>query len=756
MRNVLFVTAVGIFTAAGLWVPESRAQADPTFSKESPVDFEAERLEYDENGQIVTAIGRVVLVQDGQTLKADRVSHNLKTDTVRATGNVVLIQPTGDIYYADDIELHDKMKDGFVDGLYAMLEDGSRFWAKDGTRERGVVLTMKKARYTPCEPCESNPDAPPIWQLVAGEVVHDKEDAQISYKNARLELAGVPVAYTPYFVHPDGTVKQKSGFLTPSLHFDSQLGTGYEQNYYYAIAPDKDATIGAEVYTGVAPVLNGEYRQRFSKADMRIGGSLTYSDRTDESNGVSVAVDDEVRGHIEGEAGWDINKNWRAGANILAASDDQYMRQYDVTSDDVLENEVYVERFDNRDYTVIRAMAFQDVRVSSRQVEQPAILPEVKAHFVGAPNETLGGRWNVDASTLALYREGNDQDVGRLTLEGGWQRRLIHSSGLVSRVDGKLRTDAYQVYDRETTSAQDDGEGSTLRGFAQANLQVSYPLVNNFERAQLMVEPIAAVTLGTNVNDDADIPNEDSQDVYLSSLKLFESNRFPGYDRIEDRSRATYGVRAAIHTDSGYGGEVFFGQSHNFDDRTTLFPEGSGLSEQDSDYVGHVRADLGEHLDATYRFQLEKDNMTSRRHEVDMKTEIGPVTLNGRYFYANSIDGSDLTESREQALGGARLKLSDNWETYGTVRYDFGENEGLRKAVYGVDYLGQCITLSAVASRTLTNASSGDSGTAVFFRIGLKNLGEFQTSSFTIGGSDGEDLSDDDEEDDGIVQSDFQ
>ncbi len=738
-------------------IPASCAFAQSLgFNEKAPVDLKSDRLEYDEKGQIVTATGNVELLQEGQKLTADRVNYNLATDTVRATGNVILTQTNGDIYYADDVELQDRMKDGFVTELYALLQDGSRFTAAQGDREAGVRLTMKDASYTPCEPCENNPDAPPLWQLVAGEVHHDKEDARISYRDARFELAGVPIAYTPYFAHPDGSVKRKSGFLTPSLQFDSQLGTGYQQDYYYVISPEEDITVGALVTTDVAPVISGEYRRRFENAHIRIDGSATYSDRKDETDGQTVSVDEEARGHIEGEAQWDINQNWRAGANLQAASDDQYMRQYDVTNDDVLENEVYAERFDDRHYAVIRAMAFQDVRVSSNQVEQPAVLPEVKARFTGAPNETLGGRWHLDASALTLFREGDDQDVARTTLEGGWQRRFIHSSGLVSRADMIVRGDAYQVYDRDvdsTTAATDDREGSSVRGFAQANFETSYPLVNNFTGGQAMLEPIASVTVGTNVNDDADIPNEDSQDVYLTSLKLFETNRFPGYDRIEDRSRATYGLRAAYQTHEGYGGEVFFGQSHRFEDNNTGFPEGSGLSEQESDYVGHVKLNAGKYLDATYRFQLEDENMSSRRHEVDLASTVGPVTLSGKYFYANAISGSQIAdESREQVLGGTRIKLSDNWEVFGTARYDLGENEGLRQAVYGVDYLGQCITLSVIGSRTLTSESTGDSGTEVFFRIGLKNLGEFETSSFTIGGDDGDDIIDDDAEDD-IVQS---
>jgi LPS-assembly protein len=707
-------------------------------TEDAPVDFTADSLEHDETGQVITAKGNVELIQSGQILRADTVIYNLKTDNARAIGNVVLNQPNGDTYFGDDVELRDKMKDGFVNGLRGLLVDGSRFTAVQGERIAGTKTVMHDATYTPCEPCKADPSKAPVWQLVADEVTHDKEAQMISYRNARFEVAGVPVAYTPYFSHADGSVKQKSGFLTPSAGFDSQLGFNYGQQYYWAIAPDKDATFGAIVSTDVAPVLLGEYRQQFDNAHIIGEGSVTYSDRTDRSAGIDVAEDDEVRGHLFGEAQWDMNDNWRSGVRVEAASDDQYLRQYDISNEDVLENELYAERFSGRNYMVGRMLAFQDIRISERQLDQPAVLPEVIANFVGTPNGMMGGRWNIEASALSLFREGDDQDMARGTLQANWERRFVHSIGLVSVLDVTGRADAYNVSDRDVSlpgSGQDNAT-SEGRGFAQTNFQTSYPMVKNFGDVQMVVEPIGSITLGTNINVNNDIPNEDSQDVYLDSLKLFESNRFPGYDRIEDRSRATYGIRTGLHGANGWKGEVFLGQSHRFDKNNNPFPEGSGLSDQSSDYVGQVSADLGGYLNADYRFQLENANMSSQRHEVELQSQLGPVGLYTRYFYANAVEGSDLTESREQILGGGSFRITDDWAVNGSVRYDLGEDPGMRQATYGVDYIGQCMNVSLIGQRNLTTDSSGDSGTEFMIRVGLKNLGEFQTSGVSLGQSD--------------------
>lgn len=703
-------------------------------TNDEPVDLEANNVLHDEANQTVTASGDVEMVQGGRILKADNVSYNLQTDRVRATGNVVLSEADGTTYFADDVELKQDMKDGFVTGLQVLLADGSRFTAEEGTRTGGTKLVLKRASYTPCEPCKEDPSKPPLWQLRAKKVTHDEMEKKIVYRDAWFEFAGVPLAYTPYFSHADGTEKQKSGFLTPTVGFDSELGPSYQQEYYYAVAPDKDITVGAVIPTNVNPVALAEYRQRFENAKFQVNMSGTSSDRVDSTAGQQVTIKDKARGHMFADGQWDMDEKWRSGVRVAVASDDQYLRQYNIDAEDVLENEVYAERFSGRNYMVGRAMAFQDVRVSRRQVDQPAVLPEVMASFYGNPNGLFGGRWNANMSALGLYRDGSGQDVARGSTEIGWQRRYITGFGLVNKIDLMARGDVYNVQDRDL--AIDDSNETHTRGFANANWEVSYPFVKRLEESQITIAPVASITAGTNVDFDNDIPNEDSQDFVLDPTNLFEANRFAGYDLIEDRTHATYGVRSGWYGDNGYYGEVFFGQSRRFEDEDNPFNVGSGLSDQESDYVGQITGRFGNYLNLDYRFQLNNHDFSSQRHEVDASAGYDRLQIGARYFYAAGIEGTDLNLPREQIRPWARLRMWGDWYTSGSLRYDMGEEDsGLRSAAYGLDYDGQCMTFALTAERTLTEDTTGDSDTEILLRIGLKNLGEFESSGISIGGS---------------------
>ena len=703
------------------------ARADTVATEEAPVDFTADQVAYDDVNQTVTALGSVEIIQNGKVVKADRVTYSLITESVGADGNVVIMDTNGDVHFADHIDFKDDLRNGYVRKLKTVLADGSRFTASEGHRRDGTIIEMKDAVYTPCEPCKLNPEKDPLWQIRAGKVTHDDVEHDVSYNDATFEIYGTPIAYLPYFSHPDGTIKQKSGFLTPTFSLDSQQGFGVEPRYYWAIDPTQDATFATRIYTQQAPLLLGEYRKRFENASIEFSGSVTNSGRKDSLAGESFTVNDEVRGHLFSKGLWDINDKWRAGFNTQIASDDQYLRQYDISSDDVLENEIYTERFDNRDYAVARVLAFQDVRVSERATDQPNIFPEVQANFMGDPNNLLGGRWSLDMSALGLTRDGSGQDVVRGSFNAGWERRDVLDVGLVNTFSANVRGDGYTTPTRDETLGG-DGDSRAGRFFPVVHNVTSYPLVNNLDNAQILFEPTVSITATTNVDNDSDIPNEDSQDVQIDTSNIFEADRFPGLDRVEDRSHVTYGARTGIYTPDGSQTEFFVGQSYRFDNDDNPFPRGSGLESQDSNIVGHFISQYQNLYNLNYRFQLGAENLQSEQHEVSSRATLGDVDLFAYYLYARALEGTDLSESREQVYGGIGWRFDEEWKIRTAARYDLGqENEGIRLAELGLDYIGQCLTVSTTARKNYTDDETGESSTEVFLRFGFKNLGEFAT-----------------------------
>lgn len=721
----------------GLFLCGSALTAIPqtALAQGAPVDFEADSLVHDEKTQTVTAEGDVELSQSGRILKAEKIIYNLATDTAVAEGDVVFVDDNGDVHFAESVNLNEQMTKGLVEGMRTVMHDESRLWA-DKARRDGDIFTLEDARYTACAPCEKNPDKTPPWQIKAKKVTLDQEENMVSYQSARLEVGGAPVFYAPYFSHPDGTVERKSGFLTPEFGWNSELGGVADVAYFMDIAQNTDATVGVMMTTQEGPALKGQVRHRTKSARIQLDGSVAYSDYTDSTGGRNIAKEDEWRGHFFVDGLWNMNDKWRSGVNLKLTSDDQYLRQYDITSLDTLENEVYVERFDNRNYADVRFISFQDLRINRSNVDQPDILPTATMSFVGKPNQTFGGRWAWDSSFLGLNRDGNGQDVARLSSTVSWERRWVSNMGLVTTTYAGLRGDVYQSNDRDVAKKNPAESSSETDGrvIPTAHVHVEYPVQKPVGKGYVRLSPQASLTMTKDVDNDSSIPNEDSNDTRLEVNNLFESNRFAGLDRVEDRSHVTYGMRAGLYEFDGDRFEVFFGQSMRLKEDDNPFQAGSGLEDAESDFVGKVAATIDGpvHVDAYYKTQFDGRDFASELHEVDAILTYGRYRLEPRYFYARGVPGTDFPLSREQINLGASVDIDDQWRLIGDTIYDLGDDDpGLRRAGVGVEYSHQCYNVRVSAERDLTNRSSGSRETSVFVRVGLKNLGQVETSAYS-------------------------
>ncbi len=708
---------------------ETQNKAD---KPQQPVSFSASSVSYDEEKRIVQAKGDVFIRQDGRVLNADNVIYNVRSGEANASGSVILTDLNGDVHKADEVMLHENLKRGRLTNLRSVLADGSTIKAKTGYRTVDNKTVMNDAVYTACKTCDVDSGKSPIWQIKASEVVHNNNDKSVEYKNATFEAYGLPIAYFPYFSHPDGSEKRKNGLLAPNAGFKSNEGFMLDNRYYWSMAPDEDMTFGLRAFAKENPLLYAQWRKRWSNAVAELNFGGTSSEYSHTVGGIDVKEDAEPRGHVMATALWDVDNKWRLGADINWASDDEYMDQYDFTGDDVLTSDVYAERFDGRDFGTVRFLTFQDTRTLEDAVDQPELFPEVYASFQGNPNAVplIGGSWYLNTSYLGLRRNGEDeQEVDRLSLGAGWKKRHISSVGIVSDIDISAYQDAYFVKDFvDTTGLRHDRKNET-RFFPQIHAVSSLPMVRDFSNYKTSLEPIVALTFAPDLDDDLAIPNEDSQDVQLDIDALFNANRFPGVDGIEDQSRITYGLRSGLHFFDDGQVNAFLGQSYRFDQNNNPFSAGSGLENRSSDVVGSLGGQYGHH-NFDYRFQLDSRHLNSGRYEFDLNLDWKRYGVDAQYLFAKSIDGTEFDANREQASASGFYYIADNWRTNAGLVRDFGESAGLRKAFVGIDHYDQCMSWGLTAQRNLTDSISNDSDLEILFRLGLKNIGEFNESQW--------------------------
>ena len=682
-------------------------------NNDTPVLLKADQLRHERKLGIVVGRGNVEITQGDRILRADTVSYNQKTDILSATGNVVLLEPTGDITFADFIEISGDFKNGIVENIRILMSDDSRIAAVGGRRIDGNVIEMRKVVYSPCRTC-LGPGGPPIWQLKADRVVHNKTEKTVEYRDAFMEFAGIPIFYTPYLSHPDPTVRRKTGFLTPRYGSDTELGALVEIPYYFNIAPDKDATL-RPIYTGnEGLVVAGEYRQRFSNGELKFEGSGT---RGSDSNGPN-----ENRGHFFANAKFDLTDTWRTELKSETVSDDTYLRRYGFRSPDPLTNHLIFEGFRNQSYASVEGYHWRGQNVTDEAGKSPIIAPLINFNAIGTPG-SYGGRWTIDANAMALTRT-TGTDSKRLSLLSGWELPHIARTGEVYRLYATLQTDGYLVDEvqEEGKALGDLSSGFTGRAFPRVGLDWRLPFARPVGDTTQVIEPVAGVMVSPNGGNPNKIPNEDSTDIEFDDTNLVSQSRFTGLDRIEGGQRVYYGLQLGAFGKHGHS-SAFLGQSYRIR-RDRSFSANSGLAGNFSDIVGRVIIAPNYPVDVQYRFRLNKQDLAPRRNEV--QASIGPEAfkVNVNYSFFGEGTGSDEFTNREEITTGFKSQVSHDWLVRGSTRRDLQRNEALNYRL-SVEYRCDCLTVAVDLTRTFTEDRDIKPSDTIFVRFTFKNLGEF-------------------------------
>ena len=704
-----------------------QAQAQDAATKQDPpISFAADQVTYDQKADLFIATGHVEIYQDDQIVLADKVTYARGQDKVTAQGHVNLVDKTGQVYFAKELELQNTLKQGFVKDVGLMFKDGSRFAARMAEQPTSDQVVLRNAVYSPCNLCADNPLKAPLWQIRASKVVNEKTDKDIYYHNARLETYGVPVVYVPYFSHPQPDVRARSGLLEPVFTADSKTGAIVRGSYYFNIDDTKDATLELTQTQRNSTIVGGQWRQYFRNGQVDLRGSANYSPIRGGDNETDIIKPDDFRGHFFGTGEFALNEKWRTGFNIRRTVDRYYLQDFDYSQDTILNNELYAERYDNRNFSRISAYYFQDLRpnVTGRQ---PDILPWMEDTRYGDPNGTLGGRWALNSQFINLLRDA-EPSVSRLSFTPSWKRDdIINPIGLKTSVEGKVRGDAYWIqqdspYDVKSLN---DPNTTVTRLFPSTTITSSYPMVRPSRHITALIEPKVALTLAPNLKQDGSIPNEDSRDVQIDMSNLFDDSRFPGYDRVESGSHASYGVKVGGYTENSNSAFVTLGQSYRLTN-TELFPQGSGLEENHSDYVGQLEATFQNQLYLDYRFQMN-DQFSNQRQEAQLAVVQDQFETGVSYLSAPAIAGTGLNRNREQIGLNYVQKLTPKWSTAVSTRHDLSSNSGLLNAGLALQYKNECLRASLRGERDLTDRSLGGSENKIMFSVGLRNLGGYDT-----------------------------
>jgi LPS-assembly protein len=697
---------------------------------DAPITFSADLVEYNSNSEVVTARGDVFMFRDGNRLLADQIEWSRETGEVRASGNVRVSSPEGDRAYGDSVVLESNLRDGVIENLLVVLENGARLAAVRAVRVNNVA-TLERATYTACPVVDENGcPQDPTWQITALRVIHDPGRRRITYQGATLNLFGVPIIGLPGLSHPDRTTGGGSGFLVPDIRFSRSNGLELSQPYYLRLAPNRDLTVTPHVFTGAYPMIQGDFRHLTPNGAYQVRGYLTYGSRSSLTG--PGAGDEALRGYVEGNGRFQLSPAWSITGAVRYVSDRTFLRRYDISLDTRLRSVVQAERIALDSYINIAGWAFQGLRVTDEDGQQPIVLPAVEARWRFA--DLAGGRLEVQANSLNLLRS-EGQDTQRAFASARWDHRLLTPLGQELTLTAFARGDLYHVSNAglEPTPFYRGSNGFQARAIGALAADLSWPFVGTFLNGSHRLTPRVQLVLSPET-ENFDIPNEDARAVDLEDSNLFALNRFPGHDRWEDGVRITYGLDWSIDL-PGVAVRTTIGQSYRLDDKSDLFPEGTGLTGRFSDFVGRTNVQVGNNINITHRFRIDKDDLAVRRNELDAVVGSRDTYLSVGYLRLDrdiTSNFEDLNDREEIRVGG-RLAFARYWSIFGSAVVDLTDRDEdplsqasgfdpVRHRI-GISYDDDCIELGITWRRDYETAGDVERGDTFLIRVALRNLG---------------------------------
>ncbi|PWB31299.1 LPS biosynthesis protein [Pseudomonas sp. SDI] len=598
---------------AGAYIEPTRpGMNDNTPKDEAPTFIGAKASRYQQEQQIATLAGDVVMRQGSMQVEADEANLYQAENRGELSGNVK-IRDNGSLVVGDHADIQLDTGEAKVDNAeYVMHKSRIRGNALYAKRAENAIIRLKDGTYTTCEP-NSN-----AWQLKGNNITLNPATGFGTATNVTLRVKDFPVFYTPYIYFPIDDRRQ-SGFLPPSFSTSSDTGFMLVTPYYFNLAPNYDATLYPRYMAKRGLLMEGEFRYLTKSSEGQFGGAY-LNDKDDDRKLQSDYKDQR----------WMVNWQHKGGLDSRLTNEvdytdisDPYYFQ-DLESGQIgVESKDYINQrgaltYRGDTYTAgLNLHAYKLATIT--QITPYDRLPQL---YVGGALPYHPGGLDLTYAT-EFVRFNRDLRKGEFTDENGVAKpwydtnvyglarangdRLNLTPGVSLPLEwsyGYLKPSVRNSYTRYELDL--DGKGKT--DLAEAS-ESALDLQGRYKGTQNRNVPIFSVDSGLYFDRDTQwfgknyrqtleprlfylyVPYEDQKDIPIFDTSestfnyssLFRENRFSGGDRIGDENKLSLGVTNRWIEENGFERQRFsIGQALYFKDRKVQLPGIDYRTREDS------------------------------------------------------------------------------------------------------------------------------------------------------------------------------
>ena len=755
---------------------------DPTSKSDAPTFIGAKASRYQQDEQIATLAGDVVMRQGSMQIEADEASLYQAESRGELTGKVRL-RDNGALIVGDHADVQLDTGAAKVDNAEYVLHKsrirGSALYAK---RAEDSIIRLKDGTYTTCEPSSN------AWQLKGNNITLNPATGFGTATNVTLRVKDIPVFYTPYIYFPIDDRRQ-SGFLPPSFSSSSDTGFMLVTPYYFNLAPNYDATLYPRYMTKRGLLMEGEFRYLTESSEGQFGAAYLNDDNDDRKRQTDYT---DKRYMLNWQHKGGLDSRVLTEVDYTKISDPYYFQ--DLESDQIgVESRDYLNQqgavsYRGDSYTArLNAQAYQLATVT--QITPYNMLPQLTLN--GALPQQPGGL-NIAYNT-ELVRFDRSLENGSYTNEDGTvDPRLDNNVTGLARANGTRMNLApsvslplnwsygyltpslkymYTQYDLDL-----DGTGktqlTTAGGKFDSSVSRNVPIASvdsglYFDRNtnwfgtnyRQTLEPRAFYLYVPERNQD-NIPIFDTSESTFSYSSLWRDNRFTGTDRVGDENKLSLGLTSRLIEDNGFERQrISVGQAYYFKDRKVQLP---GIDADRADATSNVspyaleyayRFNRDWRATADYNWDPESHSPRSGSAMMHYQPEDNPnKVVNIGYRYRNdqvrydqytgkwTVGGGDYLSPGQPGYIKDYYKIQQHdfsviwpivpqWNAISRWQYDYNRNRTL-EAFGGFEYDNCCWKLRLISRYWVSNDEytqaapqneKGDHG--LFLQVVLKGLG---------------------------------
>ncbi len=694
----------------------------------------ADQFTYDKDNSRIFATGDVEIIDTKFKLNAEKVFLNNSSNVLSASDGVTIFNSDGSILKASKIVADQELKNAIIEDnfLYLPVTNNDfknnylRLAAKRVERRSEFWEKLENGVFTACEICfneKKNKFDPPLIQLRAKKIIHDKRTLDVKYYDTFLDLNGKSIFYFPYFSHASPLVKRKAGFISPTFLQNHYFGMSSETPYYFPINNHHDITVKPRFSQKKNPALFIEHRKNFFNGEVtnEISGTIANNKK---SSGIK---DSKKRGHVMSKGEFDLSDDSYLDFQIHRTTDRNYLNTYKYRYKDTLDSFLKIRSHRNFNFYSFESYLFQDLRQNVNLKSIPKIFPRFRIELNSNKN-TNSFNYETRVELINLKRAENNETKKLFFNQDIFFPTLLND-GTQINLGLHLNGGLYHI-EKFDNPKNGEFEFSKIKSnfFPQMSIEISKPYVKVTDKYKTIIKP-QFIFLKTNKNAFyREIPDESNVNNFdLDYYDLFTKNRLSGNDRFDNINRFDYGLSFLKQTNlTNTSSKIGIAQSYQLDNQKYL-PKNSGINDKFSDILANIELVPNNHISLNSFISFDKDNLALKNAYSTLMFSIKESYLSFRNIRAPAVldnEGTNLINSKNQFNITYRQKFSDFWSFTTSSTFDKKNKIKFHDINAKIKYEDECLGVSFNWKRQYTHNPEDPTSNTFLFLFSLKEIME--------------------------------